>query len=335
MAEQFLRMSAAKRRDALSASSERLGRLPEILEKDIMVVWALSVIYGSSHGAHLSFKGGTSLSKVYGVIDRFSEDVDLTYDIRHFLPEFGVTSDGIPPSKSQGRKWTEEVREKLPAWIQAELIPLFSAAAERDGTKIKFRLESKEKLFLHYDTVMEGHSYVAPAVMLEFGARSTGEPIEVANVACDAAGAIDSLEFPTACVRAMAIGRTFWEKATAAHVYSVQESLKGDRFSRHWHDLHYIAKSDRIEGIITDRELAQKVATHKSFFFPEKDGKEGWVDYTAAVSGGLRLVPVNEPLKKLAEDYARMAEAGMTSQQAPTFDTIMETCANLEKMANS
>jgi hypothetical protein len=333
--EQFLRMSVARRRDALSAASERLKRPLEILEKDIMVVWALSVIYGSEHGAHLSFKGGTSLSKVYGVIDRFSEDVDLTYDIRRFLPEFNITPDGIPPSKSKARSWTEEVREKLPAWIQDELVPLFSAAAERDGIKINFRNESKEKLFLDYETVTKGTSYVKPSVMLEFGARSTGEPTETANVSCDAAGTIDNLEFPATEVRAMAMGRTFWEKATAAHVYSIQESLKGDRFSRHWHDLHYIAGSESIKGIIADRDLAKKVATHKSFFFAERDGKGGWVDYTAAVTGGLQLVPVGAPLQKLAEDYARMAEAGMTSLTAPSFDTVMETCARLQELANT
>lgn len=328
-------MSSARKRDALGAASELLGRPADILQKDVMVVWALSAIYGSGHGAHLSFKGGTSLSKVYGVIDRFSEDVDLTYDIRRFLPDFDITPDGIPPSKSQGRKWTEEVRDKLPAWIQDELVPLFSAAAERDGIEIRCRQEGKEKLFLEYEPVVEGSSYVPQAVMLEFGARSTGEPTETANVTCDAASAIAGLDFPTAQVRAMTIGRTFWEKATAAHVYSIQESLKGDRFSRHWHDLHCIAGSERIDRIVADRDLARKVATHKSFFFAEKDGNGGWVDYTAAVSGGLRLVPVGEPLGKLAEDYARMAEAGMTSRKAPSFDTVMETCADLEKAINA
>ena len=334
MAEKFLRLASGRRRDALGVASEGLGRPPEIIEKDAMVVWALSVIYGSDYGAHLSFKGGTSLSKVYGVIDRFSEDVNLTYDIRRFLPDFDVTPDGIPPSKSRGRKWTEEVREKLPAWIKSELIPLFSAAAERDGTNVRFRQDTREKLFIEYETVTPGNSYVAPTVMLEFGARSTGEPAETADVACDAAAAVEGLDFPTARVQAMSIGRTFWEKATAAHVYSIQESLKGDRFSRHWHDLHYIASSERIEGVVADRDLAEKVATHKSFFFAEKDGKGGWIDYAAAVTGGMRLVPAGEPLRKLADDYARMAEAGMTSRHAPPFDTVMETCARLERMIN-
>jgi hypothetical protein len=86
MADSFLQLSDADRREVLGVAADRSGRPAHLLEKDVWVVWALATLYGSPLGEHLVFKGGTSLSKAYGVIRRFSEDVDLTYDIRALAP---------------------------------------------------------------------------------------------------------------------------------------------------------------------------------------------------------------------------------------------------------
>lgn len=336
MSKAFFEYSVKDRRDALGFAADRVSRPAPILEKDIMVVWTLGVLYGSEIGESLSFKGGTSLSKAYNLIDRFSEDIDITYDIRRFLPDFDISEDGIPPSKSKGRKWTEEVREKLPKWISEDLIPLIDAAAERDGIGIKFRQESKERLYLDYASLHPStSSYIKPAVMLEFGARSTGEPVVEKTVICDCASILNQMVLPTAKVRAMTVGRTFWEKITAAHVYCVQESLKGERFSRHWHDLHYIMNSAYYEDSVNDQEVADKVATHKSFFFAERDKASNWVDYSAAVHGQIRVVPEGDALRALKEDYAQMQNSGMTSSDAPSFEILMESCSAIEARINT
>ena len=83
--------------------------------------------------------------------------------------------------------------------------------------------------------------------MLEFGARSTGEPASPRDVVCDAGGLIEGVEFPTAHPRVMHAERTFWEKATAMHVFCLQERLRGERFARHW---HYVVRLDDA-GIAT------------------------------------------------------------------------------------
>ena len=87
MADVFLQLSAGDRRDALGVAADRSGRPAHLLEKDVWVVWALATLYAVPLGEHLVFKGGTSLSKAYQVIRRFSEDVDLTYDIRAIAPD--------------------------------------------------------------------------------------------------------------------------------------------------------------------------------------------------------------------------------------------------------
>ncbi len=90
MPESYFHLSAKDQADALAAGASASGRPPHLLEKDIWVVWALSTLFDSELGAHLVFKGGTALSKAYKVIQRFSEDVDLTYDIRALAPDLGV-----------------------------------------------------------------------------------------------------------------------------------------------------------------------------------------------------------------------------------------------------
>ena len=87
MPESWFELSSADQSEALEVAAGRSGRPAHLLEKDIWVVWALSAIYDSPLGDSLTFKGGTSLSKVYKVIDRFSEDIDLTYDIRELVTD--------------------------------------------------------------------------------------------------------------------------------------------------------------------------------------------------------------------------------------------------------
>ena len=120
MADVFLQLSAEDRRDALGVAADRSGRPTHLLEKDVWVVWALATLYAAPLGEHLVFKGGTSLSKAYQVIRRFSEDVDLTYDIRAIAPDLvGDNDEGLPKTPSEEKRWSSEVRRRVPAWGRA------------------------------------------------------------------------------------------------------------------------------------------------------------------------------------------------------------------------
>jgi hypothetical protein len=331
----FIELDWGAQERALSFASNELNQAPHILEKDVMVVWVLNAVFTSKFGDVLSFKGGTSLSKAYGLIDRFSEDVDLTYDIRRFLPGMNFDEDGIPPTKSQEGKLTKAVREKLPEWIRNDLAPVLEDAIAKDGLRAKLVQESEETLNVNFESHFSGHSYVRSSVLLEFGARSTGEPTISKNIDCYAQQVIPTVAFPTATVRTMKVERTFWEKATAAHVYSLQENLKKERFSRHWHDLHYIFKSSHWEAIRNDKEIAKKVAVHKSLFFAEKDKNGTVIDYKTAVDGNMRIIPDGSALKKLRDDYAMMQDSQIVREGAPSFDEILESCAVMERELNS
>lgn len=330
------------RAEAFELASAACGREPFILEKDTWVVWALSVVFAEGFGGRLAFKGGTSLSKAYGAIDRFSEDVDLTHDIRPLLADVpGVGEDGLPETRSQSKRWTEAARERLAAWISADLKPVVDRAIEAAGLEATTRVHglASEKLGILYRPSVEAlhpGGYVAPEVTLELGGRATGEPVEVLRVRCDAAPHVPGVAFPEASPRVMRIERTFWEKATAAHVFCAQGDLKGERFSRHWCDLAALSRHARYASMLADRRVADAVARHKAHFFRENlPGGGGPVDYAAAVGGRLRIVPSGEAAAALEADHAAMAASGMLGASATTFAEVMETCARIEREANA
>lgn len=336
MPESWFELSSADQSEALEVAAGRSGRPAHLLEKDIWVVWALSAIYDSPLVNSLTFKGGTSLSKVYHVIDRFSEDIDLTYDIRELVSDLLRDGNPIPASASQEKKITSAVRSRLPQWIEQTVQPVIEQALVASGLQAELSLSGKDsdKLIITYPATKKGTGYAAATIQLEFGARATGEPHQRHHVACDIAPLIDGVIFPTAQPLVMAAERTFWEKATAAHVYCLQGRLRGDRYSRHWYDLAALAKTMHFASAASDHELARQVAEHKSMFFTEKDVDGGKVDYLQATSGYLRLIPQGASLDALEKDYAAMLEDGLLAFEQPTFEAVMASCAAIQDEIN-
>jgi Nucleotidyl transferase AbiEii toxin, Type IV TA system len=333
--EPFLALNADERREALAVAAGTLRRPVHLLEKDIWVVWTLRTLFTAPFAQNLAFKGGTSLSKAYGAIRRFSEDVDLTYDIRALAPDLvGNAADPIPPSRSQQKKWTDEIRAQLPPWIQQTVVPSVERQLGADGLKARI-VQDGDKLTIEYQVVTAHSAYVRPAVLLEFGARSTGEPTEARAVFCDASAALPDLEFPQAMPRVMRAERTFWEKALAMHVYCAQGRFRGgERFSRHWHDLSRLHNVGVAARAIADRALAQLVARHKAAFFAERDSAGEWIDYNRSTAGELHLVPQGDARAALAADYERMVADGLLLDDAEPFDALMAQCATIEELAN-
>lgn len=172
--------------------------------------------------------------------------------------------------------------------------------------------------------------------MLEFGARSTGEPSEPRLVVCDAAAYLPMLEFPVATPQVMRAERTFWEKATAIHVFCVQGAFRGgERFARHWHDIARLDTAGFVDTAVADTALAAAVADHKSIFFAENSPGGDVIDYHAAVSGALQLVPDDEALAKLAADYQHMVDDGLFLDDAEPFELLLERCRAIQEKANA
>ena len=329
-------LSDTDRRDALEVAQRASIHQAHLLEKDIWVVAALSVLFGAPFAEHLTFKGGTSLSKVWRAIRRFSEDVDVTYDIRAFAPDLvaGAGDEALPPTRSQEKRWTRAIRARLAEWVNGEALSTLQEALTRAGFVANVRADA-ERIHIDYEPLFEETGFVRPEVKVEFGARSTGEPNQRLPVVCDAAEHLPDLVFPEARPKVMLAERTFWEKATAVHVFCRQQRRRGERLSRHWHDLARLDEAGIAERALADRELALSVSRHKTMFFSENDARGEHIDYEAAVSCGLQLVPSGDAYAVLADDYANMLADGMLLGQDERFDTLMARCAAIEARANS
>lgn len=136
MAEaQYARLSDPERREAFQVAARRSGQRIQLLEKDTWVVTTLRVLFEAPFGHHLVFKGGPSLSKVWGALRRFPEDIDITYDIRRFAPDLvaGAGDEALPPTRSQERRRTRAIRPRLVEWVRAKVRPLVKNELEDTG----------------------------------------------------------------------------------------------------------------------------------------------------------------------------------------------------------
>ncbi|MCY4211083.1 MAG: nucleotidyl transferase AbiEii/AbiGii toxin family protein [Gammaproteobacteria bacterium] len=331
----YQELSAISRRDALKVVELNSNHTANFLEKDIWVVATLCALFNAPFSQYLIFKGGTSLSKVWRLIRRFSEDIDVTYDIRAFAPELVANSsdEALPPTRSQEKKWTRLIRRRLTEWVRDHARPVVEDGLVQAGFAAEVRSDA-HCLLIHYEPLFRGTDFIRPEVKVEFGARSTGEPHTARPVLCDAATYLPEVVFPEASPTTMLAERTFWEKATAAHVFCLREKGRGERLSRHWHDLARLDEAGITESALADCELALSVARYKAIFFPENDAHAKRIDYQAAVSGSLCLIPSSSAYTVLAEDYARMLDDGMLLDENESFDSLMERCAAIEAQVN-
>ena len=329
-------LSVDDRRDALRVAQDRSLHRAFLLEKDIWVVATLGALFDAPFGKDLAFKGGTSLSKAYRAICRFSEDVDITYDIRAFAPDLVADAgdEALPPTRSQERRWTRAIRARLDEWVIGEAGPSVDTRLQCNGFQATVSAEA-ERLRIVYEPLFDDYAFVRPEVLVEFGARSTGEPRALRSVECDAAPFLPALLFPEARPSVMLAERTFWEKATAIHVYCRQHRRRGERLSRHWHDLARLDDAGIAASALADRALAHSVARHKAMFFPEKDAAGNRIDYEVAVGGGLQLIPAGSALDVLADDYGRMLADGMLLDADLSFEHLLEQCSGIEARANA
>lgn len=334
MPEMFMGLPLRDRRALLEGAAATLRRSAFLLEKDVWVVWALQALFDAPFGTALVFKGGTSLSKAHQVITRFSEDVDVTRDIRTLIPELASGEDPIPASGSQARKWRKIVEDRLASWVREEVAATLEGALARDGASATLELGA-DRVAIRFEPVTGGGGYVRPEILLEFGGRATGEPAEPHLVRCDLAPFAQGVVLPEARPRVMTAERTFWEKATAVHAWCLKGEANGERLSRHWYDLVALDGAGVAARALADRSLGTRVARHKQAFFEMKDAAGEVVEYARAIAGGLQLVPQGPLRTAVADDYQRMVGEGMLPEDAPRFEALLAGCADLECRANT
>jgi hypothetical protein len=322
------------RRDAFAIAAERRGLLPLVIEKDFWVCWTLGQLFAlPDFGGHLLFKGGTSFSKVYGVIQRFSEDIDL------FLSRAslggGLADPELAASNTQRKLRTEALVAAFQDTVTDRLLPALRAGVAeqlgQEGWSLAQDGADPGTIHFAYPRAVEGElAYVRPEVRIELGGRNDDWPAEDRTVSPYVAEELPQISPGAVPVRALSARRTFWEKATLLHAeyHRPPDRAPGERLSRHYSDLAQMAGTDIEAQALADLPLLARVREHKSAFYTAP-----WASYGTALPGTLRLVPRLESLARLRSDYRGMRP--MFFGPALPFDAMMERIAALEGRVNA
>lgn len=339
----FLALPAAERRLAFQQVESRMGLQAVSVEKDFWVCWTLRELFALPEvGAHLTFKGGTSLSKAWGLIQRFSEDIDLVVD----KEALGFGGDAAPdraPSGKQRRVRLERLMAACRAWVQQRVQPALDArvsAALGEGSAAGWRLEvdpdmaDGQCLLFHYPSVFPADSagYVRPVVKIELGARSDDWPHELKTLQPYVLELFPAFDPVAAAfgVQVLAVERTFWEKACLLHEETFRPADKPRklRMARHYYDLWCLLRAGVGARALADMALFGRVAEHREVFF-----RYSWVDYSTHRPGAFRLVPPADQLARWRADYQAML-GPMFFGDVPDFDGILRAVGEFERTFN-
>lgn len=329
MPESYFDLTRDEQAALISAHASTLNLQSFVLEKDIWVCWVLDKLFSMPNRLQMAFKGGTSLSKVYNAIERFSEDIDVTIDYRDFTE--ATTGQ---ESRAELSRISDKLKAALLSYIRGTIKPYFETklTEEFDGLSWSVELDNGgEKLLIHYPSAFKDN-YMDSAVLLEFGGRNVTAPHELHLVRPYIAKTAIDIAFPEASVTVLALMRTYWEKATLAHVecHRPKPRTSAERYSRHWYDLYQLSFDVTNLCSKESQDLLLDVISHKKEFF-----HYGYANYDACATGGMRLVPQNEHRKVLMDDYEAMTKAQMFYGVPPSFEAILDRLLEVETLINS
>jgi Nucleotidyl transferase AbiEii toxin, Type IV TA system len=340
LAAQFVTLSPERRALAFSQTAARMSASPVMVEKDFWVCWLLGLLFGDAELApHLVFKGGTSLSKVYGVIDRFSEDIDLSMS-----PAFLGADESVfdwMKSRSQRDAALAHMQARCSEQTRQVLMPRLEQAIvdhlgqQKAGTPwLRFEddpvVRSPVVHFEYPTAAAPGFDYLRREVKLELGSLTDQRPTEQHPVR---AWVVD--DFPAAFVdwncrvTALELQRTFWEKATILHAehHRPVDQAMPDRYARHYSDMVRLLAHPSAPAMVADHATCARVVKWKGLVFARQSAR-----YDLAKPGTFRLIPADGRVAALARDYAQMR--AMFIAPPADFSTVLAQLAAAERSIN-
>ncbi len=332
----FLMLPDRERRDVFDAAAERLDTLATYIEKDFWVCQVLNALYHDLPDNHprLLFKGGTSLSKAFGAIHRFSEDIDVVV----FRDDLGFTGDRDPTVKDLGRKarerLTDALRESASRYICTDLSACLAELFDRCTIVEDEEDTDRSTLLVQYPSLYpsESDAYVAPRVKIEGGARSALDPHAIQTVTPYIQEELGEMALAIGGI--LAPERTLLEKALILHGwhcgYRDQSRLPDDRhrLSRHYYDIGMMAQTAIADRALENQALLSHVRDHTLTFF-----RRGWMKLEEARPGSFHLTPQDALASFLTRDYDAMQ--GMILGESPHFEDILRSISDLEARLNA
>ncbi len=307
-----------QRMELFRQTAAHRGMTEQIVEKDFWVCWVLKQLFESPLKNRIIFKGGTSLSKVYGLIERFSEDIDL------ILNWTGNTV-GDPMSDMSKRR-REKFNQELLAWgnqcICDEIYPTVQDFCGSTCSAVLEKGKSGDAIIaIQYPQAFAADSYLRPEIRLEIGALAAWDPHQSATIKPYAAEQYPRLFLePEITVQVTSAARTFWEKATILHAEAgrPESSSFRPRYSRHYYDMVMLARDPAVKSAaFADLSLLSRVVEFKQRFY----AGSAWLAYDQAMPGSFRLLPPDYFKEALRIDYTNMRN--MIYGEYPSFEQIL------------
>ena len=324
----FKKVAPDDLRAAIRNTAFKMSVNESIVEKDYWVCFVLNYLFTQCKWKRaLTFKGGTSLSKCFGIIERFSEDVDLILDWR-FLG-YDINEPWEIRSNTKQIKFNKEVNRRTETFLKTEVLPQinkdFGESLEVDMYSLSIDEKDPQTILFHYPQVFTSE-YLIPSVRLEVGALAAWSPSKDTKLSPYIYEYYPILfEGEFFYVKTVLPERTFWEKATILHheANRPREKQMPDRYARHYYDLYCIGKTKYKDSALRDLANLKKVVEFKKKFYPR-----GWAKYEEATAQKIRLVPEVYRFREIERDYTSMRE--MFFGETPTFEELMAGIRALE-----
>lgn len=332
----FQKLKARDRMDVFEAAADRLGTNPQSIEKDLWVCRVIDALFaGLGSRPKLYFKGGTSLSKGYGLIKRFSEDIDIVVS----RAGLGIRAEDDPLATGITAKKRRAAVDTTKTKCSAHVLGRMKVDLEKLLPDSTFEVDAddpdRSSLQVRYPSLLQADGYLKPWVKIECGARGAREPEVKKAIAPYIQQELGTkLELTSKNVTLIAAERTFWEKVLILHGihcgYRDEKRKPGENnlISRHYYDVAMMR--NRSEGLkaVGNTALLRKVREHKLLLF-----KRSWEKLDEAKPGQMRLVPQDSIKQHLAKDYDAMS--GMMFGDAPSFEWVLSEIETLEDAINT
>jgi len=320
----FYKIDKAEKEAIFNAIAAENGMTPFAVEKDWWVSRTLEIIFQMDIAHNLVFKGGTSLSKAWKLINRFSEDIDLAID-REF---FGFTGD-------LGKNQRDKLRKTAGTYVDTVFYPnLMEAFKEMGFLNVNIVLEEgnesdrDRKINLYYPNVIPTTGYLEPRVQIEISCRSLREPFTVQNFGSlvDEFYAGRDFVAPLFEVPTVNPERTFLEKLFLLHeeFHRPKEKMRVDRLSRHLYDIYHLTKADIAEKAISNKALYETIVAHRYMF-----SRVGDENYNLHNPKTLNPIPIAEKMDEWKSDYAKMMEDMIYEENKPSFEDLINNLNEL------
>jgi hypothetical protein len=322
------RIASADKRERLAIFNEVAvkAKLPNyIVEKDFWVSWVLGKIFTDEELSQiLCFKGGTSLSKAFHLIERFSEDIDIILSLKTVLHDGELLEQ---PSNSKQAAFNKIIENRAGEYISTTLKDKIAKLLSPICT-VKPNEADCHVLHIIFPRVFD-YFYITPEIKLEIGPLALWNPNDRFRITSFVDQYLPELKLSEPHVPTIRPERTFWEKITILHHehYRPVESPVPPRYSRHYYDIFKMGHSDVKTKAFTNIELLKEVVAFKKRFYPR-----GWAKYEEAFPGTMCLIPAIHNQSALIEDYGRMKN--MIYGKTPSWEEIMAYIASLETEIN-